>query len=337
MGLGNAQTETRSPYPLPAGEGRGIIRVRAPSRLHFGMFSFGQADQPQFGGVGVMVEPPAVKLVIAPALEFSVAGSHPMRVRQFAEKAVRSWGLASLPNCRIEVDAPPDHTGLGVGTQLGLAAAAGLRQYLDLPKMSAAELAVSAGRGGRSSVGTHGFELGGLIVDGGKRSGGNLGELVCRLPLPESWRFVLIRSTEGKGLAGEWEARAFADLPPVSLAATQQLWQITNEQMLPAVRAADCERFGDAVYEFGRLAGNCFAAAQGGPFANPRIEQLVADIRNHGVKGVGQSSWGPTVFAIVANDAEAGQLVNWLRSVDVFRNLETTIALPRNSGAGVDE
>lgn len=333
MGLGREQAMTSAPYPLPVREGRGKIRVRASSRLHFGMFSFGTSDEPHFGGVGVMVSPPAVQIVLTPAAEFSVTGRHVERVHQFANTAIQSWRLASLPHCQIDVMAPPDHTGLGVGTQLGLAVAAGLRRFLTLPHMCAAELAAGVGRGARSSVGTYGFELGGLIVDGGKRLGVRTSELVCRMALPEEWRFVLMRPAGEQGLAGEREAHAFARLPPVPPAVTCRLWQITNEQMLPAARVANCAEFGDAVYEFGRLAGECFAPAQGGPFANAHIERLVAAIRDYGVSGVGQSSWGPTVFAIVANDVEADQLVKWLQTVDSFRNLEAIIARPSNSGA----
>lgn len=335
MEFGNEQTEAPSPGPLPEREGFKRIRIHAPCRLHFGMFSFGHADQPQFGGVGVMVNPPAVEIEITPAAEFSVTGTHFERVYQFAKTAAHSGRLASLPHCQINVKAPTDHTGLGVGTQLGLAVAAGLRQFLALPHICTAELSAAVGRGARSSVGTYGFELGGLIVDGGKMPGVRTGELVCRMPLPEEWRFVLLRPTGEQGLAGEHEASAFARLPPVPVAVTRRLWQITHERMLPAVRSANCEQFGDAVYEFGRLAGNCFAAAQGGPFANAGIERLVTTIRHYGVTGVGQSSWGPTVFAIVAGDAQAEELASWLRGNRLCGNLELLIARASNSGAVV--
>ena len=43
------------------------VHVRAPCRLHFGMFGFGRTSGPQLGGVGVMVEPPAVEVTIEPA------------------------------------------------------------------------------------------------------------------------------------------------------------------------------------------------------------------------------------------------------------------------------
>ena len=48
---------------------RSSVHVRAPCRLHFGMFGFSRENGPQWGGVGVMVEPPAVEVSIEPAAE----------------------------------------------------------------------------------------------------------------------------------------------------------------------------------------------------------------------------------------------------------------------------
>ena len=46
------------------------VHVRAPCRLHFGMFGFGRPSGPQWGGVGVMIDPPAVHVAIQPAEQF---------------------------------------------------------------------------------------------------------------------------------------------------------------------------------------------------------------------------------------------------------------------------
>src|SRR4051812_32531694 len=133
------------------------VTVRTPCRLHFGMFSFGCPDRAQFGGVGAMIEPPNVEVEILPADCFAVHGSLAGRTRQVVELLVDRWKLASLPACDISVRAPCDHTGLGVGTQLNLAVAAGLRRFLNLPEISLEEMSASVGRGARSAVGTHGF------------------------------------------------------------------------------------------------------------------------------------------------------------------------------------
>ena len=154
----------------------GSVVVRTPCRLHFGMFSFGQTDRPQFGGVGVMIEPPGVEVHFARAERFAVHGTLAIRAKQFVELAVRNWGLDKLPSCEIEVRSPGDHTGLGVGTQLGLAIAAGLRRFMALPELEIEALATSVGRGKRSAIGTYGFQQGGLIVDAGKGAGDRTGE-----------------------------------------------------------------------------------------------------------------------------------------------------------------
>ncbi len=152
-----------------------------------------------------------------------------------------------------------------------------------------------------------------------------------RLEIPADWRIVLVRAEHRRGLAGPHEADAFARLPPVPEAITRELWQITEREMLPAIERFDCDAFGEAVYQFGRLAGECFAAVQGGPYADAAIAGLVERIRNHGIRGVGQSSWGPTVFAICRSRAEAESLVEWLR--ECVERHEITIANPNNFGA----
>jgi beta-RFAP synthase len=325
------------------------VYVRAPCRLHFGMFSFGQTDRPQYGGVGMMIDPPAVEVDISPAASFTVAGALAERARQFAELAAAAWQLPILPQCHLTVRAPSDHIGLGVGTQLSLAIAASLRRWLRLSEISIEELARAVGRANRSAVGTYGFQQGGLIVDAGvvgwappttaqSQAQSMVGSahptrLKRRLAIPADWRIVLVRAEHQRGLAGAHEADAFARLPPVPEHITQELWQITEGEMLPALERSDCGAFGEAVFEFGRLAGECFAPIQGGPFADAAIASLVEQIRNHGIRGVGQSSWGPTVFAVCRSQAEAGALAERLRDCVAPKRHEITIANPNNVGA----
>ena len=110
------------------------------------------------------------------------------------------------------------------------------------------------------------------------------------------------------------------------------MWETIHNEMAPAAATGDCTRFGEAVYRYGRLAGSCFAAVQGGPFANPAIERLVETIRGEGVAGVGQSSWGPTVFAITPNQPAAERLATALRNKHGIAAADITVAAPSNCG-----
>ena len=312
------------------------VQVRTPCRLHFGMFGFGCPDRAQFGGVGAMIEPPCVEVEVSPADRFAVHGSLPDRTRQVVNLLVDRWKLSSLPACEVVVRSPRDHTGLGVGTQLNLAIAAALRRYLNLAEIPTEEIAAAVGRGARSAVGTYGFQLGGLIVDAGKEPGQAIGRLATRVALPDAWRFVLFCRPEERGLAGSDETMAFERLRPVPAEVTHKLWQITNDEILPAIEVGDSGTFGDAIFRFGRLAGECFAAVQNGPFASLEIERLVDSIRAFGVPGAGQSSWGPTVFAVTNDDQQARQLVDWVQSRSADIEYEFVIARPNNRGAQFD-
>ncbi|MEZ6073612.1 MAG: hypothetical protein R3C10_25880 [Pirellulales bacterium] len=91
------------------------------------MFSFGRSDVPAYGGVGVMVRHPGVVLDLAPADGLNCCGPLAQRVACFARAAAEYWGDARAESCEIRVvEAPPQHVGLGTGTQLAMAVALGL-------------------------------------------------------------------------------------------------------------------------------------------------------------------------------------------------------------------
>lgn len=312
-----------------------VVEVHAPSRLHFGMFSFAQPSVRQFGGVGAMVGQGTLRLRIEPAEHFLADGPLAERVRATAEHFARARGEVLLPACCVHVVAAPEaHVGLGVGTQLALSVTAGLNAFLGGDPLDADALAELSGRGARSAIGTYGFALGGLLVEQGKLADETLSPLECRVDLPAAWRFALIRPGSQRGLSGEDEQRAFRDLPPVPRETTERLWREVRAELLPAARAAEFERFGESLYRFGYLAGSCFAARQGGPFAGSRIETLVAAIRALGVSGVGQTSWGPTVFALL-EDQEAAENFQARVATRLPAGQSLTIVAPNNQGARV--
>lgn len=309
-----------------------VVEVAAPSRLHFGMFSFGQAGVRQFGGVGVMIGTPGVRVRISPAPRLEAAGPHSLRVAEFARRAAAHRGLPE-PACRIEVTAAPrPHVGLGSGTALALAVAAGLNAFLGGPPSSPADLALSTGRGARSAIGLYGFAQGGLLVEAGKLPDESISPLVARVELPAAWRFVLVCPADRDGLSGGDERRAFERLRPVAAETTSQLCRLALLGLLPAAAAGRFDEFSDSLYQFNRLVGTCFADWQGGPFASP---ELVERVRRLGAPGVAQSSWGPTLAALVPDEAAATSLVGRLRREPGLGELELTIAAPENRGASI--
>ena len=146
--------------------------------MHFGLFALAAAPDDveaafdtdarrSYGGVGVMVAHPCITLRIRAAQGFRVTGELSERTGTFARRWAEFYGQ-SLDNLELAtIDAPPDHVGLGTGTQLGLAIAAGLGAFHGQPLPPVEELARSVGRGLRSAIGAYGFTMGGLIVERG--------------------------------------------------------------------------------------------------------------------------------------------------------------------------
>jgi beta-RFAP synthase len=301
--------------------------------LHFGLWSLAGGTGRQYGGVGAMVERPGLVLAIHAAQTLAASGPLADRAVHFA----RRWAefhRRQVPPCRIDVlGAPPQHVGLGTGTQLGLAVAAALSALVGLPSQSPLELALSVGRGLRSAVGTYGFVHGGLIVEQGKLPGEPISPLDCRLDLPAAWRFVLVRPLGLAGLAGDEEASAIDALPAIPSAVTDELIAEARERLVPAAATGDFASFAASLYRYGHRSGLCFAARQGGAYNGPALTRLVALLRRLGAEGVGQSSWGPTLFAAMPDQAAAEQLAARLRESTDSAALEIVITPPANRGA----
>jgi hypothetical protein len=114
---------------------------------------------------------------------------------------------------------------------------------------------------------------------------------------------------------------------------------ITGEEIV----AQDCEL--GALGSFGILPHTVhFAAMQDGRvdiavgelFSDSGVAELVGLIRSLGVRGAGQSSWGPTGFAFAYSEEIASRLYD--SSIEVARaeGLDILIAAGRNTGASVE-
>jgi beta-RFAP synthase len=327
-----------------------MICVQAPSRLHLGFLSFpheefwpnvnGQDGLParRFGSVGLMVQKPGVRVTARAAAVWSVEGPLADRALVYARRFAQSWPAGTVPPQHVVVEgSAPEHAGLGTGTQLGLAVACAIGRSAGLPTLDAAELARRVGRGRRSAVGIHGFTRGGFLVDGGKRAPEGVAPLIARAPFPDSWRVVLVLQAGSTGCHGLAEAQAFEHVAGrgAALARTEALCRLVLLGMLPALAEGDIEAFGEAVYDFNARVGEAFAPVQEGTYAGPQVAELVAFVRHQGVRGVGQSSWGPTVFALTESQERADDLVTRIRQHFRLGQAEVFATPVCNGGAEV--
>jgi beta-ribofuranosylaminobenzene 5'-phosphate synthase len=85
--------------------------------------------------------------------------------------------------------------------------------------------------------------------------------------------------------------------------------------LLPALVDGDLKAFGETITTIQQINGSWFAPVQGGTFASGVSTGLISKMRDWGAAGVGQSSWGPAVYAITEGDDCAAALASRAREV----------------------
>ncbi|MET0313644.1 MAG: GHMP kinase, partial [Hansschlegelia sp.] len=213
---------------------------------------------------------------------------------------------------------------------------------LDGRTIAPATIAKALSRGARSSIGLGAFEGGGVLLDGGQPIASTAPRrpppLLSRVPIPEDWRILLIYDTSRTGLSGSAETRAMGGLPEFPDALADRLCRLTLMGALPAAATGDALAFGRAVGEIQRRLGDHFAAFQGGRFTSPDVADALAVIEATGVPGVGQSSWGPTGFAVYGDPRGAEDAADDLRRRFVHApNLIFDVVRGNNRGAMLEE
>jgi len=286
-----------------------------------------------------MIAPPGYRIRASIGERDEVVAEEPWRSR--VQRFIETY-RGSLPPerhsplCTIELhNTIPAHIGLGSGTQLGMAVAQALALLAGEGGTSPEQLALRVLRGKRSAIGIHGFHAGGFLVEAGKKAQATVGTLVSRLEFPEAWRFILIRPRAVEGLSGDAEIHAFAELGAMPTETTGTLARLLLTELQPAIIEADFSACSEALYEFGRTVGEYFAPAQQGIYADVRMAALVEHLRQRGISGVGQTSWGPTLFVLMHDESAAKALINDL-ATSTWGDCEFSIAAPLNTGAVIE-
>jgi beta-RFAP synthase len=114
-------------------------------------------------------------------------------------------------------------------------------------------------------------------------------------------------------VSGAGEAEAFAQLPPASEKDVEHVAHVVLMGLLPALVEADIVAFGSALSAIQTITGRWFASVQGGTFAPGPSAELVRQMSSWGAAGVGQSSWGPTVYGIVDSERAGVELAGRVR------------------------
>lgn len=310
------------------------VEVRASGRLHLGFFDLHGGLGRRFGSLGVAIDGPEVRVSVRAADALHCEGPSAERAAQFVQDCARHLGLSADVAVQVE-QALPAHAGLGSGTQLALAVGTALERLHGL-HWPAAQTAAALERGARSGIGIGAFEQGGFLVDGGSDPHTAAAPpILARFALPAAWRWILVYDDARSGLSGRAETQAFANLAPFPSSDAAELCRRVLMQAMPGAAEGDIRNFGAAITALQDRVGDYFAGAQGARYASAEVGRALGVLRDAGAAAVGQTSWGPTGFALAASPAEAESLVTALRAAMPGTPLRIHICTTRNRGADV--
>jgi beta-ribofuranosylaminobenzene 5'-phosphate synthase len=311
------------------------VTVTATARLHLGFLDMNGGLGRRFGSLGLAIDRPVTRLTIRRAPGPAFEGLEAVRAARHLALLARHLGLAAAYRLTIH-EAIPAHAGLGSGTQLALGIATALRRLEGLSPDDSND-ALLLQRGARSGIGLGLFQRGGLIVDGGRGAKTVVPPVVARMDFPPEWRVIVVLDPKTEGMHGRDEQAAFARLADFEAASAAEICRLVLIKALPALAEHAIGSFGDAIARLQEIAGDYFAPAQGGaPYASAAVGRVMEELRRHGARGTGQSSWGPTGFAFAADEMEARRLCDRTREKAAGEGLDMAIARGVNHGALVE-
>lgn len=287
------------------------VAVVTTARLHMGFFDLNGDLGRRFGSIGLSLDQPVIELHAWRADVFEAEGPGASRAIKVAEKLAKVLNLQGGMRMRL-VHGIPEHAGLGSGTQMSLVVGLAMNRLYNLG-LILQDVAMLTERGARSGIGMGTFAAGGVVIDGGRGSKTIIPPVIARADFPESWRILLILDQTHPGRHGAEEIEAFRNLPEFSAQDAAILCRHVLMQALPALAEHDLQTFGAAIRELQVRTGDHFAPVQGGRYANPQVAAVLNWLDEQGVACLGQSSWGPTGFAVFADEIQAQEMLQKLQ------------------------
>ena len=155
-------------------------------------------------------------------------------------------------------------------------------------------------------------------------------------PIPDSKLHPVDESL--RGVHGKEEFTTFSKLPPCSPDTAARLCRQLLIQILPAIEENNIESFNLGIHELQITMGEYFASAQGGRYTSKAVGDAIGYLGSSGIKGVGQSSWGPTGFAFFDSETQAHSTMRDLQSKFAgYTELQYKIVSGRNTGAVIEK
>ena len=301
-----------------------MIRIKSPSRLHFGQLDLNGNSGRIYGGSGVALKEPSTLIYMEKSSEFEVKGEKSAEIKNilwtFLEKIKDKGLINKKAGVLVKIEKLlPAHNGLGSGTQTALTLAEGINRLYKLNLNNKIIAEMIDRKHSRSAIGFGAFYKGGFIVDGGrptkdKENDKYLPPIIYQHQVPENWSFIIVLPVHKKDkMAGEKEIKTFKGLKQMQIEKSYENCHNLLLGMLPALQENDIKTFSENLNKIEDNVADYFSKVQGGRYTSDSAAQMIKLMEEEGVLARGQSSWGPALYGLVENKAKAENIESKLR------------------------
>lgn len=274
------------------------VAVKAGYRLHLGFYRYLDGDM-AYGSIGLALEDPYLELRMALNKDSSERLDIKTPTEESTEAVLRIARYLGLVGGSLELSGfVRHHVGLGSITRIYLATALAASMALRRPDLDFEDMLTKLGRCRYSCVGYYTFIYGGLAVDTGVqllRDG--IPRPLSLVRFPRSW-YIVLAIPEGRGLKESEEDPYMRN--PTLVAEQKDLYKALAD-VLTGVKLERIDAFVRGIETIQSIAGKYFSQAQGGVFSSPYGDVIYEAMRKAGLRGIGQSSWGPAIYGF-SND-----------------------------------
>ena len=309
---------------------KNTIQIIAPARLHFGFLELNN-NSSAFGGIGLSIDKFNTKITVKKNIGAKFEDKALDKASFFLKKFCKKNKIKSNFFLNIEKATPP-HIGLGSGTQLALSIGSAISQLnninLDLEK-----IAKILNRSLRSNIGLINFKHGGFLID--LKIKNKFFSNINKVFFPEDWKIILIKDTK-QGLHGKNEMDAFKKIRSFPKINHIKLTDLVLFQIYPSLIENNFNEFSKAISKLQNIMGKYFNIFQNGMFSSSEVSNVLNFLRKENISGYGQTSWGPTGFALFPNIKKAEEMrLKLKKRFSSCKNLEFIICSGKNSGANI--
>tara|TARA_B100000524_G_scaffold276391_1_gene153563 strand:- start:1608 stop:2555 length:948 start_codon:yes stop_codon:yes gene_type:complete len=304
------------------------IYLNSPARIHLGFLELDPKSNRNFGSLGLAIN--SFPTIIEGNL--FTKNIINKEKEKFNEIISNIQSRYEIQPCKIKINkSSPEHSGLGSGTQLALSIGIILTK-LSQKKISVNQVAKILERGKRSGIGINCFKKGGFIIDSGKIKGkNNVPSIIFHNKWPKNWKLILIIDNNAKKIFGKRESKKFKKLNKVKSNFSSQNCKSVLMKIMPSIKEKNFADFCSGIQEIQENTGHAFAKFQGGMYSSKNVGKIFNELEKMGIKGYGQSSWGPTGFVLCENALEQKSLIEEIRKI-LKKNSINNINLLKTEG-----